>query len=161
MSYIYHEWLRPSQKDWSWSGEWCIVTMSSGLVQWVGNEDICSGPVGHSFLCLGRDYQDVLRFGLLRGNRTEKELYKCMCMHSCVSFSVSVNKPMCLLAEGASMCAIHLCQYCQCLCPQMYARVCTCLSLIGLCVGAVKVDVFSIKGWDNWIAQNLIYSHFS
>lgn len=134
MSHIYYEQLRPSGYDRSCSGEWCIVTMSSGLAQWVGSEALCSGLRGHSSPCLGRHYQNMLRFGLLRANRTEDDkdlqvcagVSPCVCMFTC--FSIFASQPVCLLAECAPMCAVYLCQYCvspctnvnTCLCVHMF-----------------------------------------
>lgn len=38
----------------------------------------------------------MLRFGLLRADRTEQVFDKCMCLHWSGSFSVSLPKPVCL-----------------------------------------------------------------
>lgn len=129
LSHIYYEQRRPSGYDRSCSGEWCIVTMSSGLAQWVGNEALCSGLRGHSSPCLGRHYQNMLRFGLLwvleqRMTRICRCVWVCLCVCMFTRFSIFASQPVCLLAECAPMCAVYLRQYCVCLCTDVNTCLC-------------------------------------
>lgn len=131
--------------------------MSSGLAQWVGNEALCSGLLRHS-PCLGQDYQDMLRFSLLRANRTEREQDKCLCvcLHSGISLSISVPN-LCVHFPRLHPCVSNLCQYCVSLHTNMYLymRVHVFATYyVGLSVSTMRVNVVSVKGSDNRIAHS-------
>lgn len=156
---VFHVQLKTSYLDRPCTGEWCIVTMSSGLAQWVGNVALCSGLPKHTSSCTRCN---MLTIGLFSASRTEVEFSRVCVFVSRLFFSY--------ISPGSL--AVHLYVDCTCVsitfvcAPRAHVDAFVCVRVViflcvTLCVDAVKVDAISVNCSRNRIAGSLIDSHFS